>query len=221
MSIYILKSGEKRGPFTVQQVVAAIKSGEFLMTDLAWTEGPSEWKPLHSIAEVVESALPPVPIPPHPEATTSPTPQMPKVVKSFFIYWGLLALAGFIILWQQVFSFDWFFYAATILITSFVVVAVFGAMLHSLPDDENSKPVSEAPPIPTKLQIPSIIFGGVCMVVGVVLVLLAFLFGMSGLFVDKSSPQEPKSNFMGAIFIFAVGAGAFEIGRKALKAGKG
>ncbi len=61
MTIFILKDGNRLGPFTVEQAASSIRKGEFLMTDLAWHEGISEWKPIHMVSNIVNTVMPPTP----------------------------------------------------------------------------------------------------------------------------------------------------------------
>lgn len=44
--IQITKDGTKHGPFTVQEVSAKLKAGEFALSDKAWIEGTQGWLPL-------------------------------------------------------------------------------------------------------------------------------------------------------------------------------
>jgi hypothetical protein len=44
--IHITKDGTKHGPFTVEEVNAKLKAGEFASTDKAWIEGTEGWLPL-------------------------------------------------------------------------------------------------------------------------------------------------------------------------------
>ena len=49
IQIYVVKEGEKRGPFTHEQVQAMLASTEISLSDNAWAEGHETWKPLHVI----------------------------------------------------------------------------------------------------------------------------------------------------------------------------
>lgn len=58
--LFILKNGGRTGPYTIDQVVASIRKGELLMSDLAWREGKTDWEPIHTDAELVAAVLPPI-----------------------------------------------------------------------------------------------------------------------------------------------------------------
>ena len=58
MNIYIKKDGQRKGPFSIEQVGQLIRKGECLMSDLVWREGMAEWQPIFSIEDIVEAALP-------------------------------------------------------------------------------------------------------------------------------------------------------------------
>jgi hypothetical protein len=76
MNIYLLKDGEKRGPYSIIQVVEIIRNGECLMSDLAWREGMSDWKPIYTLEDIVEAALPPLPK----EAQEQPSQDLPPPI---------------------------------------------------------------------------------------------------------------------------------------------
>lgn len=83
MNIYLTKEGDKGGPYTIEQVVELIRRGDYLMTDLAWREGMSDWKPIHTLADIAEAVLPPVPTteqsPPIESAKTEGQPAQPPL----------------------------------------------------------------------------------------------------------------------------------------------
>lgn len=60
MTIYILTNGERTGPFTIDQVVNWIRTGDIAMTDVASLGGESEWEPVHNIPEIVAALIPPL-----------------------------------------------------------------------------------------------------------------------------------------------------------------
>ncbi len=47
--IFIVKNGQKQGPFTKGQIHAMLESSQVTLSDNAWTEGHDTWKPLHVI----------------------------------------------------------------------------------------------------------------------------------------------------------------------------
>jgi TM2 domain-containing membrane protein YozV len=61
MNIYIAKNNARNGPYTNEQVVEMVQNGDVLMSDLAWSEGMTEWHALHSMPAIVEAVLPPLP----------------------------------------------------------------------------------------------------------------------------------------------------------------
>jgi hypothetical protein len=63
MQIYLGKNGEKRGPFSPEEVKAKLTNGQISTFDLAWHEGMTEWKPLGSLAGIAangDTSPPPV-----------------------------------------------------------------------------------------------------------------------------------------------------------------
>ena len=66
MQIYVGKSGQQLGPFSLEEINRKLADGTFAGTDLAWYEGAAGWAPLSSVAGVV--------IPPAAAATPAPTP---------------------------------------------------------------------------------------------------------------------------------------------------
>ena len=70
MQIYIAKSGQQTGPFSLEQLQSMLGSGMVTLTDSAWHEGLESWLPLHQVLNV----SPPLPIasqpPPLPDTGT-------------------------------------------------------------------------------------------------------------------------------------------------------
>ncbi len=66
MQIYVGKSGQQLGPFSLEEINRKLADGTFAGTDLAWYEGAVGWAPLSTVAGVV--------IPPAAAATPAPTP---------------------------------------------------------------------------------------------------------------------------------------------------
>ena len=60
MQIYIAKSGQQTGPFTVEQLQPMLDSGMIALNDSAWHDGLTSWQPLHHIVNIT----PPIPGPP-------------------------------------------------------------------------------------------------------------------------------------------------------------
>lgn len=65
MQIHVARDSSSLGVFSVEEVVSGLKSGRFLMTDLAWREGMSSWVMLAQWTEFagVISAIPPDVVP--------------------------------------------------------------------------------------------------------------------------------------------------------------
>ena len=61
MQIHIARDSSSLGVFSLEEVISGLKSGRFLMTDLAWREGMSRWVMLAQWSEFagVISAVPP------------------------------------------------------------------------------------------------------------------------------------------------------------------
>lgn len=50
-TIYVLKEGQKAGPFTTEELEGHVEAGIFSREDLFWTEGMDEWQPLATVLE--------------------------------------------------------------------------------------------------------------------------------------------------------------------------
>ena len=66
---FIARGGEQAGPYTLEQIQQMQAAGQLLPSDMAWTEGQSDWLPLSQI--VGDSLPPPSPSPPNEEAQKS------------------------------------------------------------------------------------------------------------------------------------------------------
>lgn len=51
-TLYVLKEGQKRGPFTTEELEEKVVSGEFAPDDQFWTEGMDGWLPLSDIIQI-------------------------------------------------------------------------------------------------------------------------------------------------------------------------
>lgn len=58
IQIFIAQNGQKRGPFTQEQIQAMLASAEISLADIAWAEGHDNWKPLHVILGVSQPGQP-------------------------------------------------------------------------------------------------------------------------------------------------------------------
>jgi hypothetical protein len=56
MQLIVLSNGEQQGPFTVDQIKGFLAMGHFQHTDLAWSEGMTDWKPLGDFPEFAQKA---------------------------------------------------------------------------------------------------------------------------------------------------------------------
>lgn len=56
-TLYVLKEGQKRGPFTTEELEQKVESGEFARDDQFWTEGMEEWLPLSEIIQIETPAV--------------------------------------------------------------------------------------------------------------------------------------------------------------------
>ena len=77
MQIHIDRSGQRFGPYSVEQVNAHLADGSLLPTDLGWTDGMADWVPLTQVAGVTSAEGSP---PPPPAAGGSPCPVCQAVV---------------------------------------------------------------------------------------------------------------------------------------------
>jgi uncharacterized RDD family membrane protein YckC len=70
MQIYIAKSGQQTGPFSVEQLQPMLDSGMITLNDSAWHDGLSTWQPLHQIISI----SPPISSPPPPFSISKSLP---------------------------------------------------------------------------------------------------------------------------------------------------
>ena len=61
MTFFVLKTGNRLGPFTAEQIANMVRKGELVMSDLAWCEGNSQWFPIHQNHDLVAAVIPPLP----------------------------------------------------------------------------------------------------------------------------------------------------------------
>jgi len=62
MNITVHKNGQQVGPFPDTQIIEMLKSGQLTPSDLGWSPGMPEWKPLSAFPELQRTHLPP-PVP--------------------------------------------------------------------------------------------------------------------------------------------------------------
>jgi len=88
---FIAREGEKAGPYTLEQIQQMQADGQLLPSDMAWTEGQTDWLPLSRIA----GDSPPLPPPPPPH-----TEEVHKTSKSTLvvrIFLGVFLVAALVI----------------------------------------------------------------------------------------------------------------------------
>jgi hypothetical protein len=72
MAFYLNQNGEQVGPYSEEQIISMVESGELSRDEFSWHEGLTEWQPIHSVVSL------PAPVAPQP----APTPtQLPEVVE--------------------------------------------------------------------------------------------------------------------------------------------
>lgn len=81
--IHVTKGGANHGPFTVEEINAKLKSGEFEPTDKSWMEGMAGWLSLTDQAFVEAGVVFPAAeaAPPPPEAAPPPAEAAPAAVE--------------------------------------------------------------------------------------------------------------------------------------------
>jgi GYF domain 2/Family of unknown function (DUF6232) len=48
-TVFVLKEGQKWGPYTTEELEEYVETGSFIGTDLVWSEGMEDWIPLESV----------------------------------------------------------------------------------------------------------------------------------------------------------------------------
>ena len=59
MQIHIDRSGQRFGPYPIEQINVLLADGTLLETDLGWTDGMAEWLPLSQLQGVILPGQPP------------------------------------------------------------------------------------------------------------------------------------------------------------------
>ena len=73
MGFYVLENGERKGPYTIEE----LRQGKLSPDTLVWTEGETGWRKageMPALAGLFPSSIPPVP----PAEEAAPRPPMPK-----------------------------------------------------------------------------------------------------------------------------------------------
>ena len=53
-SWYVAVNGQTIGPFSHEQMIAGIRSGQYQQTSMVWREGLSDWLPVQQVKELVD-----------------------------------------------------------------------------------------------------------------------------------------------------------------------
>jgi len=72
--IHVTKAGANHGPFTVEEINAKLKDGEFEPTDKSWMDGMEGWLPLSDKAFIDAGVVLPAAEPAPPPAEAAPPP---------------------------------------------------------------------------------------------------------------------------------------------------
>lgn len=104
-NIYIHKNEQQHGPYTEDQVRNFLYEGRFTSSDMGWTEGAADWKPIGEMLSTTPNQPPPVPpskspqLPAQqqPQMTTQPNPNNPKgLIIASWLMIGLTCLVSLI-----------------------------------------------------------------------------------------------------------------------------
>lgn len=79
MTYHIARDGAQLGTFSEDLLPSAIENGTLLLTDLAWTEGMTEWEPLGQLVNVEVLDEDGAVVPPTPTVSPSPPPPPSRV----------------------------------------------------------------------------------------------------------------------------------------------
>jgi uncharacterized RDD family membrane protein YckC len=96
MKIYIAKSGQQTGPFTVDQVQSMLGSGMISLIDLAWHDGHTSWQPLHQIVNFTRSVSVSAPLHSFSQSSNLAHDSVKTKLASFGIRLGAHIIDGFI-----------------------------------------------------------------------------------------------------------------------------
>lgn len=62
---YVMHNGQQCGPYSLNDLISALYSNSFAVTDYCWKKGMQNWMPINAIPEIMNQYTPP---PPRPEA---------------------------------------------------------------------------------------------------------------------------------------------------------
>ncbi|MDP7010889.1 MAG: DUF4339 domain-containing protein [Verrucomicrobiota bacterium] len=66
MQVHLERSGQRYGPYSIEEINTYLKSGQVLISDIAWYEGAPDWMPLTEVPGVQVGEPTPAPPPPTP-----------------------------------------------------------------------------------------------------------------------------------------------------------
>lgn len=93
MELYLHQNGEQVGPYTEEQIVSMVSSGELSRDDIIWHEGLAEWQPIQSVVGL-PAPVAPQPAPVQQAQSSSPQPtQVETNVKQGAIIGGWVCFA--------------------------------------------------------------------------------------------------------------------------------
>lgn len=70
-ALFILKNGDKHGPFDEQMISRLLREGAIKHNDYVWQEGMEKWQPLHSVVSIPNPAAR---VPPRPRVVVDSRP---------------------------------------------------------------------------------------------------------------------------------------------------
>ena len=174
-------------------------------------------------------SLAPAPISPQPSAPevsamTSPAIEwvyLPGPLFAFFICWGAIMSLGFLAISPWLFSYDRFYYIKTNVGVSFVapivVVAFFSFLDSTFPGYQTKNADREIAP-PVKLRKFSWFFGGLFILSGVGMLLVALWLGAQYFFSGQTDPAKVKQSLRLFAGAFIIGSGTFRVGTQIIDA---
>ena len=103
MNYFVKQGDEKRGPYTLAELHEQVQSGKVAPTDLAQSEGMTDWAQ-------VSVVLGNIPIPAATPLTPAPAPPVQTVSLPLNMHWAILLILQFIT--RNLFNFAWALYLA-------------------------------------------------------------------------------------------------------------
>ena len=106
MELYLHQNGEQVGPYTEEQIISMVSSGELSRDDIIWHEGLAEWQPIQSVVSLPAPIAPqPAPVPQAQTASHQPA-QVETNVKQGAIIGGWVCFGlGLICMFISLFMF--------------------------------------------------------------------------------------------------------------------